>query len=513
MAQQYYHNENYGGGGYQNNGQYLYMPNPQYNQQHAHIPNSASAPNFYGNASPGSLRKPSPIRRTQSFEVEETDFKLIKRRSQTQINSPNLPRVQPRANRSNSSNNISPQVQQGPSSPDHRARSLSSRGSSPARSTSPSRRAMINIITRPDTNICKAICATLTVTNKTTETLAIEVGDRSLLPAINAFLSGAERADGWDQLEKLLIDWMILQNTSGSVQSSSQMSTSSAINHEAAIITSPKQNPVVAASPGKSDHWTVDSEDSVATKYFLGNQMQPSQNPYYSTPQGNWSSSQQQLKPQQYVENYRHSPNVNQNGYREPIQQHQNQINNFPRSPDKNSAQQIQGQKQQYSNNTSRDVERTQFASWQSPNNQVPNPQPIFSSPRDQNNHPSPKQYPTTPSSANGYTANNMYINQQQHKPTQSHVPHPQQPANPHANFAPHLRTSANFEGNYTNEQSMAQLRIDDMPQNGTRANPYINGYDHGYGYEYQSFEANEAHQHPQSVVNSTNQDAVTRRY
>jgi hypothetical protein len=133
MAQQYYHNENYGGGGYQNNGQYLYMPNPQYNQQHAHIPNSASAPNFYGNASPGSLRKPSPIRRTQSFEVEETDFKLIKRRSQTQINSPNLPRVQPRANRSNSSNNISPQVQQGPSSPDHRARSLSSRGSSPAR--------------------------------------------------------------------------------------------------------------------------------------------------------------------------------------------------------------------------------------------------------------------------------------------------------------------------------------------------------------------------------------------
>jgi hypothetical protein len=134
MAQQYYHNENYGGGGYQNNGQYLYMPNPQYNQQqNSHIPNSASAPNFYGNASPGSLRKPSPIRRTQSFEVEETDFKQIKRRSQTQINSPNLPRVQPRANRSNSSNNIFPQGQQGPSSPDHRARSLSSRGSSPAR--------------------------------------------------------------------------------------------------------------------------------------------------------------------------------------------------------------------------------------------------------------------------------------------------------------------------------------------------------------------------------------------
>ncbi len=134
MAQQYYPNESYSGG-YQNNGQY-FLPNPsQYTQQqHAHIPNVASAPNFYNNPNNSPLRKPSPIRRTQSFEVEETDFKLIKRRSQTQISSPNLPRVQNRASRSNSSNNISPpQRQQGASSPDYRARNLSSRGSSPAR--------------------------------------------------------------------------------------------------------------------------------------------------------------------------------------------------------------------------------------------------------------------------------------------------------------------------------------------------------------------------------------------
>jgi hypothetical protein len=63
---------------------------------------------------------------------------------------------------------------------------------------------MINIITRPDTNICKAICATLTVTNKTTETLAIEVGDRYIIdifmcadftfwrPASSLILSGAQ---------------------------------------------------------------------------------------------------------------------------------------------------------------------------------------------------------------------------------------------------------------------------------------------------------------------------------
>jgi hypothetical protein len=62
---------------------------------------------------------------------------------------------------------------------------------------------MINIITRPDTNICKAICATLTMTNKTTETLAIEVGDRYIIdiylrrfhvwrPASSLILSGSQ---------------------------------------------------------------------------------------------------------------------------------------------------------------------------------------------------------------------------------------------------------------------------------------------------------------------------------
>lgn len=313
----------------------------------------------------------------------------------------------------------------------------------------------------------------------------------------------------------MLIDWMILQNTAGGAPSSGQITTSSASNHEAAIITSPKQSPVVTASPGKSDHWTVDSEDPAATKYFLGNQMQPSQNPYYSaTQQGPWAGTQQPKQSQQYGDNYRPSPSVNQNGYREPIQQHPSQINNFPRSPEKNSAQQIQGQKQQYANTTPREGERAQFSpSWQSQNRlgPGPNPQPIFGSPRDQNNNPSPKQYPSN-AGTDGFTANNMYINQQQHKPTQSHVPHPQQPASPHANFAPHLRNSANFEANYTNEQSMAQLRLDDSPQNSARVNPYFNnGYEHGYGYEYQSYEANQAHQQPQTVVNS-HQDA-SRRY
>eukprot|EP00029_Vermamoeba_vermiformis_P002732 TRINITY_DN13105_c0_g1_i1.p1 TRINITY_DN13105_c0_g1~~TRINITY_DN13105_c0_g1_i1.p1 ORF type:complete len:537 (-),score=12.31 TRINITY_DN13105_c0_g1_i1:78-1559(-) len=493
------------------------MPSPsQYTQQqNTHIPSAVSAPNFYNNGNISPLRKPSPIRRTQSFEVDEADLKHIKRRiSQTQINSPNLPRVQNRASRSNSSTNISPpQRQQGASSPDYRARSLSNRGSSPSRSTSPSRKTMVNTITRPDTNLAKAICATLTATNKTTETLAIELGDRSLLPEVNMFLSGAERADGWDQVEKLLIDWMILQPTSGGAPSLAQVPTSGPINHQAAIITSPKQNPVVSASPGKSDHWTADSEEAVATKYFPGNQMNSSQNPYYSTTQGNWANSAQIKQAQQYVDHYRNGPHVNQNGYREAIQ-HNTQINNFPRSPEKNSAQQIPMQKQQYMNGSPREEERTQFAppSWQTQNRPIPNPQPIFSSPRDQNGGPAEKQYSASTTSANGFSANNMYINQQLHKMPQSQAPHLQQPAphQHHANLAPHQRLGANFEGNYQNEQSMSQLTIAESPHNG-RVNPFYN-YDNAYSYEYSPYEGHETHQQPQSIVNS-NQSPVMRRY
>ncbi len=310
---------------------------------------------------------------------------------------------------------------------------------------------------------------------------------------------------------------MILQNTYGSAQSASQVSTSSAINQEAAIITNPKQNPVVSASPGKSDHWTVDSEEPAAAKYFLGNQMSSSQNPYYSTSQqGNWAAQAQQPKQaQQYVDNYRHNPHVNQNGYRESIQQHNSQIN-FPRSPEKNSAQQIQMQKQQFMNGPPREEDRTPLSppSWQTQTRPIPNPQPIFSSPRDQNGVSMEKQYPANTTSANGFSANNMYINQQPHKMSQPQAPHLQQPAphQHHANLAPHLRNSANFDGNYQNEQQMAQLSIAESTQNGRIGNPFYAPYDHGYGYEYSSFEANETHQQPQSIVNS-NQGAVMRQY
>lgn len=175
------------------------MSNPSQYQQQQTLPSTpvAYSQNLYGNSSPSALRKPSPIRRTQSFDVNETNAKHFKRRSQTQINSPNLPQAQAhRATRSISINNVTSYKRQGSSIPDPRGLNL---GGSPSCKfnkvspmqikctqpvsfwsgpTSPSRTTKVSVITNSDPNLCKAICSILSITNKTPEILADEIGAR-----------------------------------------------------------------------------------------------------------------------------------------------------------------------------------------------------------------------------------------------------------------------------------------------------------------------------------------------
>ena len=314
-------------------------------------------------------------------------------------------------------------------------------------------------------------------------------------------MNGAERADGWDKIEKLLINWWIHQNTAD-VLSTTQTNTSG-VNNEAAMITNPKHNPVATTNPGKTDHCHGDSDDSSLTTH----QPQPAPNPYYSPVQGQWPIQH----PEQYANNSRAALVVNQGGYRDSIHQ-QPLINNFPRSPEKNSAQLNHAQNQQYMQPSWKDEPVTQLAppSWSLKS------QPIFSNYRDQNGVlPPEKKYPISTGTSDTVT-NKLYINQQPHKMPHSYAPHLQQPTHQqHANLnhtPPHLQPRANFEQSYYVTEPMAQLRIESSNTNNQPTQQGLHYNEHGYGYEYSPFEADDAHHQPQSVVNSE-RGAVMRQY